>query len=782
MNKKGEKLKNYYKELNRSMVKKNILSIVDPSEMTKTINYSPSYQRNYIWKDKKAIKLIETILLNREVPPLTVIEKGDSIEIIDGRQRYESILRFFNDEFCLQSSGLSVLKPLDKLKYSELPLNIKSIFDEYKLKFITYKIENSSKLSESEIDQIKRDLFRRYNYGMTPLNKIEVARAKYLYDDLTKLLRDEFLKNDDEFNSYVNIYLPLSRRNLNNRDKLNHLLVTAREVISSPYIPIIGIKNVKLGTINIEQYYEYFVKKENVYDKRDEFFKISQKLIEIKMKLEYNKNNLYDNNLFFKSVYWMFSILYKVYPSMFYDFNINQFCHYLESEMNAEEYYSHYKNLSSDHIINRHLYVKNYLTNFLNLDLESFFNRLLDNRRTIIYKSPEKLKGADNWLGIKNNKQIITIPETFSVREIIKLQRDNRFIVRPIYQRSEVRSIEKASKIIESIILGIKLPPIYVILSINNVGLKEYTVIDGQQRLISILTFLGEQVLDENYDFIKTYKKNYKLVGLKDLEYLCGKSYNGDNSISSEDKSLILNYEIEVILIEEKDNNLDPVDMFLRLNENPNAISKNSFEMWNSFEITNIIDKIKKISKYVLFQQKSGNIMKEEELVTILAFMSKEKINFDNCNKFFNINLRIANKNKANTRVEVNMSVMNKEKITHYLEYLEPDTDEEKLFFGCLKSVEIFIEKLDILFKDDYSQLIQILNPYISNPRKGSMKDFYLMWLILDQLDKHILTTYKLNILSSLSEIYRLMKNMPSQKDLDYFFDYTKSMVKKFKK
>lgn len=476
----------------------------------------------------------------------------------------------------------------------------------------------------------------------------------------------------------------------------------------------------------------------------------------------------------------MLSILYKVYPTEFYNFNINKFYHYIEDENNGVKFYDNYKNLSSNHIINRHMYVKKYLCEILKLDLDFFFQSIINNRKKIVYKSPEKLKNTADWYGIKNNKQIITIPESLSVAEIVKLQQKNRFIVRPVYQRSEVRSLEKASKIIESIILGIKLPPIYVVVRENDIGLKEYLVIDGQQRLISILSFLGEQLLDDNYDFIKSVKKKYALTGLRDLEYLNGKKFIGDNSLSDIYKDLILDYEIDIIQIEEKNQDFDPVDMFLRLNENPCNISKNSFEMWNSFEITKIINRIKEISKYTLFNQKNGKVMKEEELVTILAYMDKERINLENCHKIFKIHLYTENSNKSNERIEVKISIMNKASITHYLELLEPNSVEEEKFFNCLNNVQLFVKKLDILVEDNYDKLIKILNPYIDNIRKGSMKDFYLLWLILENLDNHILKTYKSNILNDLSAIFKLMKNMPLNKDVDYFLSYIKEVIKKY--
>ena len=64
--------------------------------------YDPDYQRNYVWDDEKATYFIESILLGTEIPPIIYFRNGDNIEIIDGRQRYQTILRFLNNQFKLK--------------------------------------------------------------------------------------------------------------------------------------------------------------------------------------------------------------------------------------------------------------------------------------------------------------------------------------------------------------------------------------------------------------------------------------------------------------------------------------------------------------------------------------------------------------------------------------------------------------------------------------------------------------------------------------------------------
>lgn len=75
-----------------------------------------------------------------------------------------------------------------------------------------------------------------------------------------------------------------------------------------------------------------------------------------------------------------------------------------------------------------------------------------------------------------------------SVGEVLNMYRDREIVIQPEYQRLFRWGIEKQSRLIESILLGIPLPPIFV--SANEDGVWE--VIDGLQRLSTILKFTGE--------------------------------------------------------------------------------------------------------------------------------------------------------------------------------------------------------------------------------------------------------------------------------------------------
>ena len=180
------------------------------------------------------------------------------------------------------------------------------------------------------------------------------------------------------------------------------------------------------------------------------------------------------------------------------------------------------------------------------------------------------------------------IPHT--IDDICRMMLKGKFIVRPVYQRGEVINRVKSSAIIESILLGIKLPPLYVFR--RDDGVCE--VVDGQQRILSILGYIGQPFLDENGNQIKSEKHEYALGKLRILGELTGKIFN---ELTDALRDKIYDFSLSLITIDQKFNpHFEPVDLFIRLNNRPYPIKENTFEMWNSYVDKEIIDEIKGLS------------------------------------------------------------------------------------------------------------------------------------------------------------------------------------------
>ena len=144
------------------------------------INYKPYYQRNYVWDAAKATYFIESILLGTEIPPLIFFDEVKNIEVIDGRQRFETLKRFIEGKFSLSKNGLTTLIDLAKKDIEALRKDYPAIYDGFitaKVRIIGFKLVNNPPSDPILIDKIKKEIFGRYNSGITPLKRAEIDNA-----------------------------------------------------------------------------------------------------------------------------------------------------------------------------------------------------------------------------------------------------------------------------------------------------------------------------------------------------------------------------------------------------------------------------------------------------------------------------------------------------------------------------------------------------------------------------------------------------------------------------
>lgn len=118
------------------------------------INYKPYFQRNYVWDEEKATYFIESILLGTEIPPLVLFQTKDKNEVIDGRQRYETIKRFLDDKLVLKAKGLHSLKALSGKKYSQLDAETRELFEETRVRILQFNVVDEPKLDEEKEEKL----------------------------------------------------------------------------------------------------------------------------------------------------------------------------------------------------------------------------------------------------------------------------------------------------------------------------------------------------------------------------------------------------------------------------------------------------------------------------------------------------------------------------------------------------------------------------------------------------------------------------------------------------
>lgn len=141
--------------------------------------------------------------------------------------------------------------------------------------------------------------------------------------------------------------------------------------------------------------------------------------------------------------------------------------------------------------------------------------------------------------------------------------KNGRLIVQPEFQREFVWDRKKASKLMESALLSIPIPTVYISAEDDN---REY-VIDGQQRLTSFFSFLDGKLPDG---------RDFKLSGLKVFKELNGKTYA---ELTDEHQSAIRYYTLRTVTFKKgSDPNLK-FEIFERLNTG--AVPLNDQELRN---------------------------------------------------------------------------------------------------------------------------------------------------------------------------------------------------------
>lgn len=90
--------------------------------------------------------------------------------------------------------------------------------------------------------------------------------------------------------------------------------------------------------------------------------------------------------------------------------------------------------------------------------------------------------------GVIKEYDITSTPNDFNISTLFNLI-NNGIIKMPSFQRNYVWDIKRASKLIESVILGLPIPQVFL----YEKGKNNFFVIDGQQRLLSIYFFIKQR-------------------------------------------------------------------------------------------------------------------------------------------------------------------------------------------------------------------------------------------------------------------------------------------------
>lgn len=155
------------------------------------------------------------------------------------------------------------------------------------------------------------------------------------------------------------------------------------------------------------------------------------------------------------------------------------------------------------------------------------------------------------------SKEIHTDGYPMSIGELASLYKDNELDIHPEFQRIFRWTVLQKSKLIESILLGIPIPSIFVSQREDGV----WDVVDGLQRLSTIFEFMGI-LRDENKEIIQPTK----LVGTDYLPSLEGKLWEGGDEIGNALRIEFKRVKLDVKIVKKQSDKNVKYELFQRLN------------------------------------------------------------------------------------------------------------------------------------------------------------------------------------------------------------------------
>lgn len=158
----------------------------------------------------------------------------------------------------------------------------------------------------------------------------------------------------------------------------------------------------------------------------------------------------------------------------------------------------------------------------------------------------------------EKRKEIVVDSYPMSIGEMMNLYKDKELDVHPEFQRFYRWDEDQKTKLIESILLGIPIPPIFVSQKADG----KWDVIDGQQRLSTVLQFLQVLKKDDGQAYEPLVLRSTKF-----LPSLEGVRWDNDDLFTPNQKITFKREKLNFTIIKEtSENDTSKYEMFQRLN------------------------------------------------------------------------------------------------------------------------------------------------------------------------------------------------------------------------
>ena len=147
-----------------------------------------------------------------------------------------------------------------------------------------------------------------------------------------------------------------------------------------------------------------------------------------------------------------------------------------------------------------------------------------------------------------------------TVDELVRRVERNRIEIAPVYQRQFRWDTIRQSRLVESLILGIPIPPLFMATNLVPDKQNQWEVVDGLQRLLTLVNFIGNEKARES---AKLRDAALRLTELDKLTTLDGMTFN---ELPEDIRTTLEDRPVKVIILNDKSDLQVRFNLFERLN------------------------------------------------------------------------------------------------------------------------------------------------------------------------------------------------------------------------
>lgn len=306
-------------------------------------------------------------------------------------------------------------------------------------------------------------------------------------------------------------------------------------------------------------------------------------------------------------------------------------------------------------------------------------------------------------------KKTKIVRQTWSILEIYQKITDKKLILDPDYQRNEIWAIDKKTSFIESLYMGIIIPPIYVveIPGENMLSENTYEVVDGKQRLSTIIAYLDNK--------LKLESKSLEYYS----DYFGNKIFEEVKMDKREMVSEMLSSVLDIYVITANSPEFTKYDIFsrlnkgaekLRVNEIRKAIYKSStticiskyIENYDKKEYNSIFSKTeqKRFDDYGRFYRSIAFYLQTDlQTLTVRSYNSRPREMINTVLQNLQNNIQIIEQEKVKQIMEKTIELKKKKVNEYYIDACIPFIENWESIISKIEEINNDLELKETLIK-----------------------------------------------------------------------------------